>query len=172
MHHHDGRAFTQALISERSAIGGGGKFGHGILLPQNGKPVYKCGMRTWLFIAGINGALAVIAGAFAAHGLQERLEPRLLAAFTTGAHYHLIHAVALGVVAFLLGKEAGQGAARPRALWAARLFLAGMVLFSGSLYGLALTGSRVFAFVTPIGGVAFIAGWILLALAALKLEKA
>ena len=124
-------------------------------------------MRTWLFIAGINGALAVVAGAFAAHGLSARLEPRLLSAFTTGAHYHLIHAVALG-----LASLAGQGAARPRALWAARLFLAGMVLFSGSLYGLALTGIRFFAFVTPIGGLAFIAGWSLLALAALKIEKA
>jgi uncharacterized membrane protein YgdD (TMEM256/DUF423 family) len=124
-------------------------------------------MRTWLFIAGINGALAVIAGAFAAHGLSARLEPRLLAAFTTGAHYHLVHAVALGLAAL-----AGQDAARPRALWAARLFLAGMVLFSGSLYGLALTDIKVFALITPIGGVAFIAGWILLALAALKIEKA
>jgi uncharacterized membrane protein YgdD (TMEM256/DUF423 family) len=127
-------------------------------------------MRTWLFIAGVNGALAVMAGAFAAHALQARLEPRLLAAFTTAAHYHLIHAVALGVTALLIGN--GPAAARPRALWSARLFLGGMVLFSGSLYGLALTDIRFFAFVTPLGGVAFIAGWILLALAALKLEPA
>lgn len=123
-------------------------------------------MRTWLFIAGINGALAVIAGAFAAHGLSARLEPRLLAAFTTAAHYHLVHAVALGVAAL-----AGQGPARPRALWAARLFLAGMVLFSGSLYGLALSGIGFLGFVTPVGGLALIGGWLMLALAALKLER-
>lgn len=124
-------------------------------------------MKNFLFLAGLSGALAVIAGAFGAHGLQGRLEPRLLASFTTAAQYHLIHAVAMGVAAL----TARDGRAAPRARLAAMLFLAGTVLFSGSLYALALSGIRFFAFVTPVGGVAFIAGWIMLALAALKLEK-
>ena len=124
-------------------------------------------MKKWLFLAGLSGALAVIAGAFGAHGLQGRLEPRLLSSFTTAAHYHLIHAVAMAVAA-LVARDS-RAAARARA--AAVLFLAGTVLFSGSLYALALSGIRFFAFVTPVGGLAFIAGWGLLALAALKLEE-
>jgi uncharacterized membrane protein YgdD (TMEM256/DUF423 family) len=124
-------------------------------------------MKKWLFLAGLSGALAVIAGAFGAHGLKDRLEPRLLASFTTAAHYHLIHAAAMAVAAL----TAREVRAAPRARLAAFLFLAGTVLFSGSLYALALSGIRLFAFVTPVGGLAFIAGWILLALAALKLEE-
>lgn len=124
-------------------------------------------MKNFLFLAGLSGALAVIAGAFGAHGLQGRLEPRLLASFTTAAQYHLIHAVAMAVAAL----AALDGRAAPRARVAAMLFLVGTILFSGSLYALALSGMRFFAFVTPVGGVAFIAGWIMLALAALKLEK-
>lgn len=124
-------------------------------------------MKKYLFLAGLSGALAVIAGAFATHGLQGRLEPRLLASFTTAAHYHLIHAVALGMAAL----TARDRQAAPRARLAALLFLIGTVLFSGSLYALALTQIRFFAFITPLGGLAFIAGWIALALAALKLEE-
>jgi uncharacterized membrane protein YgdD (TMEM256/DUF423 family) len=124
-------------------------------------------MKKYLFLAGLSGALAVIAGAFAAHGLQGRLEPRLLASFTTAAHYHLIHAVAMAVAAL----TARDRQAAHRARLAALLFLIGTVLFSGSLYALALTQIRFFAFITPLGGLAFIAGWIALALAALKLEE-
>jgi len=124
-------------------------------------------MKNFLFLAGLSGALAVIAGAFGAHGLQGRLEPRLLASFTTAAQYHLTHAVAMAVA----GLAAWDDRAAPRARVAAMLFLAGTILFSGSLYALALSGIRFFAFVTPVGGVAFIAGWIMLALAALKLEE-
>ena len=120
-------------------------------------------MRKWLFIAGINGALAVLAGAFGAHALGDR---PYATAFTTGAHYHLVHAVAMGIAAL-----AARGAAKARAQWAARLFLAGIVLFSGSLYALTLTGVRIIGVVTPLGGLALIAGWVLLALAALKLEE-
>jgi uncharacterized membrane protein YgdD (TMEM256/DUF423 family) len=123
-------------------------------------------MKTWLFIASVNGALAVLAGAFAAHALGQRLDVRALATFTTGAHYHLIHAVAMGVAALAI-----RGAARSRAAWAAGLFLAGILLFSGSLYMLALTGVRTFAYVTPLGGIAFVLGWAMLAWAALKLEE-
>jgi uncharacterized membrane protein YgdD (TMEM256/DUF423 family) len=124
-------------------------------------------MKKYLFIASVNGALAVLAGAFAAHALAQRLEPRMLAAFTTGAHYHLIHAVAIGVAAL-----AARGAAKARAETAALLLLIGILLFSGSLYMLALTGIRAFAYITPLGGIAFVLGWVMLAWAALKLEKA
>jgi len=96
-------------------------------------------MKKWLFIAGINGALAVLAGAFAAHALGSRLDPAHAAAFATAAHYHLVHAVAMAVAAL-----AARGAAKPRAQNAALLFLAGIVLFCGSLYMLVLTGIRLF----------------------------
>jgi len=124
-------------------------------------------MKKWLFIASVNGALAVLAGAFATHALSRRLDPHMLGVFTTGAHYHLIHAVAMGVAAL-----AARGAARMQAEVAALLLLIGILLFSGSLYMLALTGLRYFAFVTPLGGIAFVLGWAMLGWAALKLEQA
>jgi uncharacterized membrane protein YgdD (TMEM256/DUF423 family) len=120
-------------------------------------------MRRWLVFGAINGALAVAAGAFAAHGLKARLTPDMLAVFDTAARYHLIHALALGLTAV----AADRLAPRP-AKAAALLFAAGILLFSGSLYLLALTGTRGFGFVTPFGGVAFIAGWLTLAAAARK----
>jgi len=122
-------------------------------------------MKNWLFMAGVNGAIAVLAGAFAAHALGNRLDPRMLTAFSTGATYHLVHSLALGIAAL-----AARGAATRRANLAAALFLAGIILFCFSLYLLALTGWVVFAFATPVGGIAFVAGWITLALAGLKLE--
>ncbi|HVU21020.1 MAG TPA: DUF423 domain-containing protein [Rhizomicrobium sp.] len=118
-------------------------------------------MKIWLVIAALNGALAVVFGAFAAHGLSQQLEPRALAIFETGARYHMYHALAMGLAALAM-----QGNSARLATWSAALFLAGIVLFSGSLYALAMTGERIFAFVTPVGGVSFLAGWVLLALAA------
>ncbi len=116
-------------------------------------------MNIWLAVAAINGALAVMGGAFGAHGLQGVLVPTALATFETGARYHLTHALALGLSAVTK---------RPGTQTAAWLFLGGIVLFSGSLYLLALTGVRGFGFVTPFGGLAFIGGWLTLAWAALK----
>ncbi|HEY0266852.1 MAG TPA: DUF423 domain-containing protein [Rhizomicrobium sp.] len=123
-------------------------------------------MRHWLFIAAVMGGLGVLLGAFAAHGLASRLEPRLLATFETGARYQMYHALAIGLAAFAM-----RGAARPRARAAALLFAIGIVLFSGSLYALALSGAHAIGFLTPLGGLAFLAGWTMLALAALKLEE-
>jgi uncharacterized membrane protein YgdD (TMEM256/DUF423 family) len=123
-------------------------------------------MKNWLFLAGVNGALAVLAGAFAAHALGSRLDPRMLSAFSTGATYHLVHSLALAVAAL-----AARGPVRRRANIAAALFLAGILLFSFSLYLIALTGWVGFAFATPAGGIAFIAGWIMLAAAGLKWEQ-
>jgi uncharacterized membrane protein YgdD (TMEM256/DUF423 family) len=120
-------------------------------------------MRVWLFIAALNGLLAVAAGAFAAHALQNRLDAQSLQIFETGARYQMYHALALGLAAFTM-----RGTAAIPAQVSAGCFLAGIVLFSGSLYALSLTGTRAFAFVTPIGGVEFLLGWAALAWAALR----
>ena len=121
-------------------------------------------MSVWLLIAAINGFLAVAAGAFGAHGLQGKLDAHALSLFETAARYHMYHALAMGLAAL-----AGRGAARPAAMVAAAFFLTGIVLFSGSLYALALTGMRGLAIVTPFGGLAFLIGWAALAWAAAKL---
>jgi len=113
-------------------------------------------MRLWLAAAAVNGALAVMAGAFAAHGLETRLSPRMLEVFETGARYHMVHALAMGLAALV------------DARWAAMLFLAGIVLFSGSLYLLALSGAGMLGAITPLGGVLFLAGWAMLAVSALR----
>jgi uncharacterized membrane protein YgdD (TMEM256/DUF423 family) len=113
-------------------------------------------MRLWLAIAAVNGALAVAAGAFGAHGLKAILSPDMLTVFETGARYHMVHALAMGLAAL-----AG-------ARWASGLFLGGIALFSGSLYLLALSGAAWLGMLTPLGGVFFLAGWICLALCALR----
>jgi len=112
--------------------------------------------RNWLGIAAINGALAVMAGAFAAHGLKARLSADSLAVFETGARYHMYHALAMGLAALV---SAGR---------ASVAFMGGILLFSGSLYLLALTGAPILGAVTPIGGLCFIAGWAFLAWRAFK----
>ncbi|HWC63558.1 MAG TPA: DUF423 domain-containing protein [Rhizomicrobium sp.] len=120
-------------------------------------------MKHWLFVAALMGGLAVALGAFAAHGLQGRLNDEAREVFETAARYQMYHALAMGLAAF-----AARDAAAGRARLAAILFLVGIVLFSGSLYLLALTGETALGFVTPLGGLSFIAGWAMLALAALK----
>lgn len=113
--------------------------------------------------AAISGGISVAAGAFGAHALKARLAPDLLAVFETGARYEMYHALGMGLAAWAASRFSGAAAG-----WAGGLFLAGTVLFSGSLYALALTGVRGLGLVTPFGGVAFVAGWIALALAALR----
>ena len=116
--------------------------------------------RPFVLLAALSGFTGVALGAFAAHGLRGRLSPEYLAVFQTGVLYQLIHAVALlgvGVLALHW---------RSRLLGAAgSLFALGILLFSGSLYLLTLSGLRV-GMVTPLGGVCFLAGWLCLALAA------
>jgi uncharacterized membrane protein YgdD (TMEM256/DUF423 family) len=119
--------------------------------------------RLLLAAAAISAAISVAAGAFGAHALKARLPPDLLAVFETGARYEMYHAIGLATAAWAASRFPG-----PAAAWAGGLFAAGTVLFSGSLYALALTGVRGFGAVTPFGGVAFLAGWIALALAALR----
>ncbi|MDY6922057.1 MAG: DUF423 domain-containing protein [Pseudomonadota bacterium] len=101
-------------------------------------------------------ALGVILGAFGAHGLKGRLEPSLFAAYHTGVEYHMYHALGLLAVG-LLGYQFPAVTGLRSGGW---LLLVGIVLFSGSLYLMALTGSRWLGAITPIGGVAFIAGWV------------
>jgi uncharacterized membrane protein YgdD (TMEM256/DUF423 family) len=119
--------------------------------------------RTFLALGSISALIAVAAGAFGAHALRARFRPDLLAAFETGVRYQMFHALGLLGVAWAASRL-------PRGLAAAAgwLFVAGTVLFSGSLYLLALTGARWLGAVTPVGGAAFLAGWACLAWAALR----
>ncbi len=114
----------------------------------------------WIAIGALNAALAVAAGAFAAHGLRDRLDARALEVFETGARYHMYHALAL-IAAGVVASSAVRGA--QIAGW---IFQVGIVLFSGSLYALALTGAKGLGAITPLGGLAFLAGWLWLAWAA------
>lgn len=114
--------------------------------------------RWFAVMGGIMGALGVGLGAFAAHGLKARVTPDLLAVFETGARYHLTHALALVAVAWAASRW--QHAAIHAAGW---LFFAGILIFSGSLYALVLTGVRGLGAITPIGGLCMIAGWVCLA---------
>ena len=105
--------------------------------------------------------LSVAAGAFGAHALRSRLSPEYLAVFETAARYQMYHALALLAVGWASSRWPGA-----MAQWAGWLFVLGTVLFSGSLYALALTGVRWLGAITPLGGVAFLVGWFCLALAA------
>jgi len=116
--------------------------------------------RTFWWLGCVFGLLAVAAGAFGAHALRARLPADLLAVFETAARYQMVHALALLAVALVAARAPSSMAAA--AGW---LFCAGIVLFSGSLYALALTGIRVLGAVTPLGGLCFLAGWAALALA-------
>jgi uncharacterized membrane protein YgdD (TMEM256/DUF423 family) len=118
--------------------------------------------RTFLLIAAVAGFLGVSLGAFGAHGLRDRLSPDMMAAFQTGVQYHLIHAAALLAVSAIAVRTTSRMI--PMAGW---LFTLGILLFSGSLYVLAISGVTRLGMVTPFGGLAFLAGWALLAIAAL-----
>src|SRR5436190_7898399 len=118
--------------------------------------------RTFLLAGAVAGLIGVGFGAFGAHGLRGRLTPDMLAVFETGVRYHMYHALALLLTAALMPRVPGK--AIVAAGW---LFVAGIVLFSGSLYLLAVTGVTILGAITPIGGVAFLAGWASLVVAML-----
>ncbi len=105
-------------------------------------------------LGALNAAIAVAAGAFAAHALRERLGARSLEVFETGARYQMYHALAMILAGLLVTRGATTAG------W---LFQAGIILFSGSLYALALTSAKFLGPITPLGGVAFLAGWVWLA---------
>jgi len=115
-----------------------------------------------MFVSALSGGLAVMLGAFAAHGLKSRLTPEMLSAFKTGVEYQFYHAFALALVGLSL---LAQGVDHSDYLtWAATCFGIGITFFSGSLYLLAITRKKVFGPITPLGGLFFIVGWLFFAL--------
>lgn len=129
----------------------------------------------WVGLGAVFAFLSVGCGAFGAHGLESKLEPRMLAVWETAARYQMYHALALVALGIWIGQRlqwASQSGSTPSlpasvsvAGWA---FTIGIVLFSGSLYALALSGIKVLGAITPLGGMAFLIGWIAFALAAFK----
>jgi uncharacterized membrane protein YgdD (TMEM256/DUF423 family) len=121
-------------------------------------------MKLFILIGAINAFLAVALGAFGAHGLEGRVEPKYLETWKTAVTYQMFHATGL----FIIGILAGKLPASALISWSGWLMLIGIVLFSGSLYALTLTKISVLGAITPIGGVAFLAAWVLMMVAAVK----
>jgi len=115
-------------------------------------------VRVFALAGAVLGLVAVALGAFGAHALRSRVAPELVATFETGVRYHVYHALALFACAWAMDRWPS-----PQVVWAGGLFVTGIVLFSGSLYLLTLTGARWWGAVTPLGGLAFLAGWVCLA---------
>ena len=114
--------------------------------------------RMFVAIGSLSAFLAVLLGAFGAHTLKDRLPPELINTFEVGVRYHMYHALGLLAVSWVATRWPGAAVS-----WAGWLFVAGTVLFSGSLYLLSLTGLRWLGAITPIGGTAFLLGWLALA---------
>ncbi|WP_270171112.1 DUF423 domain-containing protein [Paenibacillus sp. SYP-B4298] len=121
-------------------------------------------MQTLLLLGSLNMALVVILGAFGAHALKRKLTPELLKIYETGVLYHLVHGLGL----LLIGVLAGGAVSSGLAVTAGWLLQIGIVLFCGSLYVLALTGVKRLGAITPLGGLGFITGWVVLFAAALQ----
>lgn len=122
--------------------------------------------RVYIIIAAISGFLAVIIGAFAAHGLKKILAPDMIEIVKTGVQYQMYHALALMVVAFLLMQKPASVGLKAGG-WA---FILGSLMFSGSLYALAMGAPRWLGPVTPLGGLCFLVGWVLLAIAGWRMK--
>jgi uncharacterized membrane protein YgdD (TMEM256/DUF423 family) len=126
--------------------------------------MYHYGMdRTFLLVGAVLGFLGVALGAFGAHALRSRLSPEMLGVFETGVRYQMYHAFAVLIVATAIGRIGSAGLLTASG-WS---FAAGVVLFSGSLYALAITGVGILGAVTPIGGLFFLVGWTCLAVFAI-----
>lgn len=123
-------------------------------------------MNLLISLGAICAGLAVALGAFAAHGLKSKLSESMLAVFQTGVQYQFYHSLAL-LILILLYRHFQQGLL----LWSYGFMLAGIVFFSGSLYMLALTSNKIFGPITPLGGVCFLIGWIILAVAGFKMGQ-
>lgn len=123
--------------------------------------------RWFVLIGALLGALSVAAGAFGAHALAEQLTEKALSSFETGARYQMYHALGLVAVGLAFYATGGNGLLNAAGI----LFAIGVVFFSGSLYGLSLFGVNILGAVAPIGGTAFIAGWICMAIAGWNLLK-
>ncbi len=122
----------------------------------------------WTAIGAVLMALAVGMGAFGAHGLRNRLDAYSMSVYEKAVFYQFVHALGILLVALLARTNAITIGGQARVGW---LLLIGIVIFSGSLYALAISGLRVLGAITPIGGIAFIAGWILLAYEALRVQR-
>ncbi|MCZ8521932.1 MULTISPECIES: DUF423 domain-containing protein [Paenibacillus] len=120
-------------------------------------------MSTLLVLGSLNMFLVVALGAFGAHGLKSKLSEDAMKVYQTGVQYHMAHALGLLLIGLLAGLKPEAGLLAT-AGW---LLMAGIVLFSGSLYALSLTGIRKLGAITPLGGLAFLAGWILVLISAL-----
>ncbi len=116
--------------------------------------------RVFVILGSLNAALSVILGAFGAHMLKNQLSENLMTTFQTGNQYHFFHALGLFAVAFIASYTNSK-----LVKWSGFLMFAGIILFSGSLYILSITGIKWLGAITPIGGIAFIGAWILLAMA-------
>ena len=114
-----------------------------------------------MFVGALMAGVGVGLGAFGAHGLRGRLSPEMLAVFETGVRYHMYHALAMLATAALMSRVDGRAT-----LIAGWSFFTGILIFSGSLYALALTGVTTLGAITPIGGLAFLIGWLALVIAA------
>ena len=121
--------------------------------------------RTLIAAGAINMLIAVGCGAFGAHGLKRMISEEMLAIWHTAVTYQVMHALGMIAIALLMPRMAGAAMR-----WAGNLMLAGIVVFSGSLYLLALTGTRILGAITPLGGAAFLAAWLLVAWAACRRE--
>lgn len=122
--------------------------------------------RHWIVLGALSAAVGVATGAFGAHGLRAVLEPSMLAVWETASRYQLIHALALIAVGLIAPHSSA-----PALRWSGWLFALGTLCFCGSLYALSLTGVRMLGAVAPIGGAAFIAGWVCLAVAGLSAPR-
>ncbi|EAW32838.1 hypothetical protein GP2143_16321 [marine gamma proteobacterium HTCC2143] len=120
--------------------------------------------KLFLVVAAMSGLMAVIIGAFGAHGLKDRVAEDLLVIYQTGVQYHFYHTFALLAVSLLLLRYPQLGLLN----WSGGFFIIGTLIFSGSLYVMALTGFRWLGAITPIGGVVLIIGWLMLVAAAYK----
>jgi uncharacterized membrane protein YgdD (TMEM256/DUF423 family) len=129
-----------------------------------GRTAMTAGAKLFLALGGAAALLAVALGAFGAHALKSRLAPEMLAVWHTGIEYHALHALGLMAVGLVAAQLPESALLR----WSGWAMLAGILLFSGSLYMLALSGERWLGAVTPIGGLAFLAAWALFVTAALK----
>lgn len=121
-------------------------------------------MKQFIILGSINMFLSVAIGAFGAHGLAGNVSERMLENWQTGAHYHIVHALALLFIGVLADKLGGS----PLVTAAGWLIFAGIVLFSGSLYAMALTGVSKLGAITPLGGLSFLTGWVLVTTAVIK----
>jgi uncharacterized membrane protein YgdD (TMEM256/DUF423 family) len=121
-------------------------------------------MKAFIIIGAINAFVAVALGAFGAHGLADKLEPKYLEIWKTGVTYQMFHATGLLIIGLLISKVG----ASPLFTWSGWLMLIGIIFFSGSLYVLSLTKIGILGAITPIGGVCFLAAWVLIVIGAVK----